>query len=160
MKKSAAIFLIFAFGVFQTAIGQSTFEKVFRVGNKSTEVYSVLPLIDGYMLISRHGESKVNFTKLDANGDYQTGKDVYDTNSGFVMSTSVTSSGNFLVTGVVNVEQDSENTSQTGFLLKVSPDLNLISAYNFVPFAGNGDTWASGARETNDGNVIVLAKST
>lgn len=150
----------FSFCLSNLAFAQPTFEKIFRVGNQSTEVYSVFPLNDGYMLISKHGKSNINFTKLDSNGEFVTGKDVFDTNSGFVMSTSVTSSGNFLVTGVVNVDKDSENTSQTGFLLKVSSDLNSVTAFNFVPFAGNGDTWASGARETSDGNIIVLAKST
>lgn len=160
MRKTIFILLIFSISLADSAMGQSTFEKIFRINNQSTEVYSTFPVSDGYVLLSQHGKGIINLTKLDSNGEFITGKDVFDTNSGFVMSSSVTSSGNFLVTGVVNVEQDSENTSQTGFLLKVSPDLNLVSAYNFMPFAGNGDTWASGARETSDGNVIVLAKST
>lgn len=160
MKKSLYILLVLMISLAETITGQSTFEKIFRVGNQSTEVYSVFPLADGYMMISRHGKSAINFTKLDSNGEWVDGRDIFDTNSGFVMSTSITSSGSFLVTGVVNVEKDSENTSQTGFLIKVSPDLNLVTAYNFVPFAGNGDTWASGARETSDGNIIVLVKST
>lgn len=160
MKSIIFTFLISVFYLVQTTMAQSTFEKIFRVENQSTEVNSVFPLADGYMLLSQHGKGIINFTKLDLSGNYVDGKDVFNSNSGFVMSASVTSSGNFLVTGVANMDKDSQTSIQTGFFLRVSPDLSSVLAYKMVPVAGNGDTWASGAIETSDGSILILAKST
>ncbi|MDO9255025.1 MAG: PQQ-binding-like beta-propeller repeat protein [Bacteroidales bacterium] len=160
MKSQIYILLISLFCLVQTTKAQSTFEKIFRVENQGTEVNSVFPLADGYMLLSQHGKGIINLTKLDANGNYDDGKDVFDSNSGFVMSASMTSTGNFLITGVAYVDKDNQTSTQTGFFLKVSPDLSSVLAYKMVPVAGNGDTWASGAIETSDGSILILAKST
>lgn len=160
MKKSifANICLILAFIVNVKA--QSTFEKIFRVDNQSTEVNAVFPVADGNILLTQHGNGIVNFTKLDLNGNFVTGTDVFDTNSGFVMSASMTGSGNILVTGVAYDDDSDESGPQHGFFLKVSPGLAVQAALKFVPFAGNGDCWASGAIEAGDGSIVILAKST
>jgi outer membrane protein assembly factor BamB len=160
MKQRTYLILISVLCLVQTTLAQLTFEKIFRVENQSTEVNSVFPLTGGYMLLSQHGKGIINLTKLDANGNYVDGKDVFNSNSGFVMSASMTSSGNFLITGVAYVDKDNQTSTQTGFLLKVSPDLSSVLAYKMVPVAGNGDTWASGAIETSDGSILILAKST
>ena len=160
MKRPIYFLLIWVFCLVQTTRAQSTFEKIFRVENQSTEVNSVFALTDGYMLLSQHGKGIINFTKLDLNGNYVIGKDVFDSNSGYVMSASMTSSGFFLVTGVAYTVKNDETSTQTGFFLKVSPDLSSVLAYKMVPVAGNGDTWASGAIETGDGSILILAKST
>jgi|GEM_PF-3118437 len=160
MKQPICILLIIAVCLVQTTKAQSTFEKIFRVENQGTEVNSVFPLADGYMLLSQHGKGIINLTKLDTIGNYVAGKDVFDSNSGFVMSASMTSTGNFLITGVAYVDKDNQTSIQTGFFLKVSPDLSSVLAYKMVPVAGNGDTWASGAIETIDGSILILAKST
>ncbi len=160
MKRLIYILLISAFCLVQTTLAQPTFEKIFRIENQSTEVYSVFPIADGYMMLSQHGKGIINFTKLDAGGNYVDGKDVFNSNSGFVMSASVTASGSFLVTGVVNVDKDSQTSVQTGFFLKVSADLSSVVAYKLIPTSGNGDTWTSGAIETTDGSILILAKST
>lgn len=160
MRKPLFILLVSAFCLVQAALAQSTFEKIFRVDNQGTEVNAVFPLADGYMLVSQHGKGIINLTKLDVNGNYVDGKDVFDSNSGFVMSASITSAGNFLITGVSYTAKNDETSTQMGFFLKVSSDLSSVLAYKMVPVAGNGDTWASGAIETSDGSLLILAKST
>jgi len=35
---------------------QTTFEKIFRVNNHSTEVDAVFPVADGFILLSQHGQ--------------------------------------------------------------------------------------------------------
>lgn len=160
MRKPLFILLVSAFCLMQAALAQSTFEKIFRVDNQGTEVNAVFPLADGYMLLSQHGKGIINLTKLDLNGNYVDGKDVFDSNSGFVMSASITSAGNFLITGVAYTAKNDETSTQTGFFLKIPPDLSSVLAYKMVPVAGNGDTWASGAIETSDGSLLILAKST
>ena len=108
MKRTIYFLLISVFCLVQPTRAQSTFEKIFRVENQSTEVNAVFPLADGYMLLSQHGKGIINFTKLDLNGNYVIGKDVFDSNSGYVMSASMTSAGNFLVTGVAYTVKNDE----------------------------------------------------
>jgi hypothetical protein len=160
MNRSIYLLLISLICLVQTTIGQSTFEKIFRVDNQGTEVYSVFPLTDGYMLLSQHGSGIINFTKLDPDGNYVIGKDLFDSYSGYVMSASMTSAGNFLVTGMAFTEKNDETSTQKGFFLIVASDLSSVLAFNLVPVVGNGDTWASGAIETSDGSLLILAKST
>ncbi len=139
--------------------GQAVFEKIFRIGNQSTEVCALFPQSDGYMVLSRHGRGIVNFSKFDKTGAFVTGKDVFDCRGGFVMRASMTPSGDFLVTGVANEDAANSNSRQTGFFLLVSPSLS-VSGFTLVPTTGNGDSWASGAIKTSDGSLVVLAKST
>jgi len=159
MKRSIYILLISVFCLVNTTLAQSTFEKIFRVDNQGTEVYSVFPLADGYMLLSQH-VGIINFTKLDLNGNYVDGKDVFNSNGGYAMSASMTTSGKFLVTGVAYTDKNDKTSTQKGFFLIVNASLSSAAAYEIVPLAGNGDVWASGAIETNDGSLLVLAKST
>ncbi|MBK8738332.1 MAG: PQQ-binding-like beta-propeller repeat protein [Betaproteobacteria bacterium] len=153
-------FLLIAIGAFLPQSALAGFERTFRVNNQATEVNSVFPMADGTMVLSTHGSGIVNLTKFGLTGNFVSGKDVFDTNDGFVMSSSRTSGGDYLVTGVANIDAGGGNITQTGFFLKVASNLSSVLAYKFVPIVGNGDTWASGARQVGDGGILVLVKST
>ncbi len=164
MKKSINLFrfviLILSVCIIKSTVAQSTFEKIFRVNNQSTEVNAVFPVADGFILLSQHGEGIVNLTKLDLKGEFVEGRDIYNVKSGFVMSSSMTSSGSILITGVATEDEDDETAKQKGFFIKASSSLAVQAAFEFVPTVGNGDCWASGAIQTSDGSILILAKST
>lgn len=160
MKNAVVISITLIFALAASVNAQSTFEKIFRVNNQSTEVNAVFPVADGFILLSQHGEGIVNLTKLDLKGEFVEGRDIYNVKSGFVMSSSMTSSGSILITGVATEDEDDESAKQKGFFIKASTNLAVQAAFEFVPAAGNGDCWASGAIQTSDGAILILAKST
>lgn len=159
MKRVVIISFTLIFALAASVNAQSTFEKLFRVNNQSTEVNAVFPVADGFILLSQHGEGIVNLTKLDLKGEFVEGRDIYNVKSGFVMSSSMTSSGSILITGVATEDEDDESAKQKGFFIKASSSLAVQTAYEFVPIVGNGDCWASGAIQTSDGSILILAKS-
>ena len=120
MKKAVitGIFLIFAIAA--TVNAQSTFEKIFRVNNQSTEVNAVFPVADGFILLSQNGSGIISLSKLDLKGEFVSGNDIYNAKSGFVMSSSMTSSGSILITGVSTDDENDETAKQKGFFIKAS----------------------------------------
>jgi outer membrane protein assembly factor BamB len=160
MKQTIFIYLVLMISLTETSTGQSTFEKIFRVSNQSTEVNAVFPVADGFILLSQNGKGIISLSKLDLKGEFVSGKDIYNAKSGFVMSSSITSSGSILITGVATDDENDETAKQKGFFIKASSNLAVQAAIEFVPGAGNGDCWASGAIQTSDGSILILAKST
>lgn len=160
MKKAAILIITLISTLTATLKAQTTFEKIFRVSNQSTEVNAVFPVDDGFVLLTQHGTGMINLTKLDLKGEFVEGKDIYNAKSGFVMSSSMTSSGNILITGVATEDENDESATQKGFFIKASTSLTVQAAIEFKPFTGNGDCWASGAIQTSDGSILILAKST
>jgi outer membrane protein assembly factor BamB len=160
MKKAVITGIVIIFALAATVNAQTTFEKIFRVNNQSTEVNAVFPVADGFILLSQNGKGIISLSKLDLKGEFVSGNDIYNAKSGFVMSSSITSSGTILITGVATDDEDDETAKQKGFFIKASSNLSVQAAIEFVPAAGNGDCWASGAIQTSDGSILILAKST
>jgi outer membrane protein assembly factor BamB len=160
MKKEVITCIVMIFALVASVNAQTTFEKIFRVNNQSTEVNAVFPVADGFVMLTTHGPGILNLTKLNLKGEFVSGRDIYNVKSGFVMSSFMTSSGNILITGVATDDENDESAIQKGFFIKASSNLTVQAAIEFKPFAGNGDCWASGAIQTSDGSILVLAKST
>lgn len=123
---------------------------IFRIGEQSTAARSAFLIGSELWLFSDHA-GLLNVTKYDSTGSAMETRDLADLLGGWVKSSSRTSDGGFLLSGLRMA------TPQDAFVLKLGPTLE--TEWMRV-FAGSDHIWPGSARELAGGGYVVPLRET
>jgi hypothetical protein len=156
--KSLPIFLVLLLFLLATSTVCHGVQKIFTLNGESTQGDAIIPLADGYLVLSDHG-TKQNFTKFNLAGQKVLSKDflnlasvVSGATDAYPHSAIMTSDGGYLICGIVNPRP------QKGFLVKLDSGLNFSWGRIFNHIDIRYDMWMGGIKQTSDGKYIVAVK--